>query len=247
MARASSRLTSVQINTTKQFLLWGCSVFTALQGAHICLNMRICVHTPCRLQWIVIDCETRYCTKKSVHIFQVSPHIKFGCTPVRLTWEDHLSSLFHCEEFDELTNITGLPVLVCCTFNELRGSLWLSDLVFPGLSDALGPSDNENLFTVLISILPHHVFEYFSKGALRTCHEFSTSVRWLSYVDIAWLVGLRHGSPRTCLSSLSDSIDAGSGIEPSISCVDVGGVGVDKLDNEDVVDEPGTMLATCLW
>ena len=32
-------------------------------------------------------------------------------------------------------------------------------LVFSGLSDALGLSDNGNLFTVLIRSLPHHVFE----------------------------------------------------------------------------------------
>ena len=84
-----------------------------------------------------------------------------GCTPVRLTWEDHLSSLFHSEEFDELTNITGLPVLVCCTFNELRGSFWLSDLVFPGLSDALGPSDNEKLVHSPHQHLPASCLRFF--------------------------------------------------------------------------------------
>ena len=56
----------------------------------------------------------------------------------------------------------------------------------PGLSDALGLSDIENLSTVLISILPHHVFKLFEKmlsnRSPRTCHELSTSVRWLSYV-----------------------------------------------------------------
>ena len=62
--------------------------------------------------------------------------------------------MFHSEEFDELAPNTGLSVLVCCTFNELRVTFCLSDLVFSGLSDALGLSDNENLFTVLISILP---------------------------------------------------------------------------------------------
>ena len=33
-----------------------------------------------------------------------------------------------------MTNLldTGLPVPVCCTFNEPRGTSWLSDLVFPG-------------------------------------------------------------------------------------------------------------------
>ena len=104
----------------------------------------MCSHTLRRLQWIVIDCKRNlqqrqtilYKKKLSVHIFQV-----------------------HSEEFDELAPNTGLPVHVCCTFNELRSTFWLSDLVFPVLSDALGLSDNENLFTILVSIHPHHVFE----------------------------------------------------------------------------------------
>ena len=58
--------------------------------------------------------------------------------------------------------------------------------------------------------LPASRLRKFSSSFLtRTCHEFSTTVRWLSHVDIAWLVGLRHGSLRTCLSSLSHSFDAG--------------------------------------
>ena len=37
----------------------------------------------------------------------------------------------------------------------------------------------------------------------------------------------------------SHSIDAGSGIESSTSCADdVGGVGVDKLEKEEIVDKP---------
>ena len=103
---------------------------------------------------------------------------------------------------------------VCSTFYQPRGTFWLSDLVFTGLSDALGLIDNGNLFTALFSIHPHHVY-----GSVRTCHEFSTFVRWLSHVDIAWLVGLHYGSPRNCLSSLSHSIDAGSGIEPLASAL----------------------------
>ena len=52
------------------------------------------------------------------------------------------------------------------------------DFECPGLSDALELSDIENLFTVLISIHPHHVFEkMLSNGSLRTCHELSTYVR----------------------------------------------------------------------
>ena len=61
-------------------------------------------------------------------------------SPDFLTWEDHLSSLFHSEEFDELAPKTGLPELVCCSFNELRGTFWLSDFVFTGFSDAVEAS-----------------------------------------------------------------------------------------------------------
>ena len=56
------------------------------------------------------------------------------------SWEDHLSSMFHSEKSDELAPITGLSVLVCCSFDKLRGTFWLSDSVFPGLSDAVEAS-----------------------------------------------------------------------------------------------------------
>ena len=56
------------------------------------------------------------------------------------TWEDHLSSMFHSEGFAELAPIAGLSVPVCCTFNELRGTSWLSELVFPGFSGAVEAS-----------------------------------------------------------------------------------------------------------
>ena len=187
-----------------------CSVFTAPPGVHICLKCASVFTHPVGYRrsssTVNETCnkDKGHCTKKilSVHILQA----KIGCTPVRLTWEDHLLSLFHSEEFDEQASITSLPVLGCCSVHELRG-IWLSDLVFPGLSVALGQSDNENLCTVLISIHPHH------HRSPRAYHEFSTFVRWLSYVDIAWLVGLvnsssseiseEYGSPRACLSTLS--------------------------------------------
>ena len=65
------------------------------------------------------------------------PVLVFDISPDFRTWEDHLSTLFHSEKFDELASITGLPVPVCCTFDELRGTFWLSDLVFPEFSDAV--------------------------------------------------------------------------------------------------------------
>ena len=68
------------------------------------------------------------------------PVLVFDISPDFRTWEDHLSSLFHSEEFDELSSITGFTVPVCCTFNELKGTFWLSDLVFPGFSDAVEAS-----------------------------------------------------------------------------------------------------------
>ena len=50
------------------------------------------------------------------------PVLVFDISPDFRILEDHLSSLFHYEEFDELAPNTGLPVLVCCTFHELRGT-----------------------------------------------------------------------------------------------------------------------------
>ena len=167
MARASSRLTSVQINTTKQFWLWCLAAcLPPPPGAHIRLKMRKCVYTLRRLQGSVTDCKRNlqqdkgYCTKKKCRrtSYKSTRTLKSGCTPVRRTWEDHLSSLFHSEEFDEQASITGLSVLGCCSVHELRGTFWLSDMMFSRLSDALGLSDNENLFTVLISIPPHQIF-----------------------------------------------------------------------------------------
>ena len=82
-------------------------------------------------------------------------------------------------------------------------------------------------------------------GSLRTCHELSTFVRWLSYVDTAWLDGLRDGSLRACSSALSHSINAGIGVEPAFSCGnDVGGDVPDELDEQEVVDHPRTTIAT---
>ena len=73
MARASSRLTSVHVNTSQNNS--GCEVLQRVYrtaGRSHVLKMRMCVHTPCRLQWIVIDCtrnlqqDKRHCTKKNV-------------------------------------------------------------------------------------------------------------------------------------------------------------------------------------
>ena len=77
-----------------------------------------------------------------------------------------------------------------------------------------------------------------SNGSPRSCRELSTIVRWLSYVDIAWLVGLRDGSHRACSSALSHSINAGIGVEPVLSCGnDVGSDVPDELDEQEVVDK----------
>ena len=57
-----------------------------------------------------------------------------------------------------------------------------------------------------------------------------------------WVFGFR----LDCVSLvLAHSIDAGLGIQPSISCVDdVGVVGVDELDGEGSVVKPGTTIGT---
>ena len=70
MARASSRLTSVQINTTKTILVVrSCSVFTAPLGAHTCLECE-CVFThPVGYKWSLSTAnetcnkDKGYCTK----------------------------------------------------------------------------------------------------------------------------------------------------------------------------------------
>ena len=138
------------------------------------LKMRICVYTTRRLQWIVIDCKRKlqqdkgYCTKNIVGAHLTSPpHIKIGCTPVRLTWEDHLLSLFHSEEFDEQAAITGLTVLT-----------WL----------LLNPRAQRYFLTFKFGVT-RAVRCTWTKWP-RAYHEFSTFVRWLSFVDIAWFVGL---------------------------------------------------------
>ena len=77
-----------------------------------------------------------------------------------------------------------------------------------------------------------------SNGSHRTCHELSTLFAdslastlhdWLDFATGLSVLVYPH----------SHSIDAGSGIEHSTSCADdVGGVGVDKLDKEEIVDKP---------
>ena len=56
---------------------------------------------------------------------------------------------------------------------------------------------------------------------------------------------LSNGSPSACLSALSHSINAGIGVEPVLFCGnDVGGDVPEELDKEDVVEKPGTTIAT---
>ena len=84
----------------------------------------------------------------------------------------------------------------------------------------------------------------------RACHEFSNFVRWLSYVDIAWLVGLvnnsssgipeEHGSPLSCLSTCPLDTDTGwesiplrSSLAPVSLSLDTVVVGeVDELEED---------------
>ena len=78
------------------------------------------------------------------------------------TWEDHLSSMFHSEEFDELASITGLPVPVCCTFNKQYG---LSDAERQARSDPLRGIVRPNSWSALILLwlfLHLHLLVFFS-------------------------------------------------------------------------------------
>ena len=98
-------------------------------------------------EWQWLKRKVRFCGGVRVHINIDDQLVRykflllvFDISPDFRTWEDHLSSLFHAEEFDELASITGFPVPVCCTFNELRTTFWLPDLVLPGFSDAFEAS-----------------------------------------------------------------------------------------------------------
>ena len=135
------------------------------------LKMRICVYTPVgysgSLSTVNETCnkDKGSCTKKIVgaHLTSLPTHLNrvYTCSP-------HLRRpVIHSEEFG------------CCSVHELRGTFWLSDLVYPGLSDALGLSDNENLFTVLISIHPHHVFEIIGIKRVSNSIQHIDRTRWI--------------------------------------------------------------------
>ena len=188
MARASSRPTSVQINTTKQFWFWGSSVFTALPGAHICLKKRICVHIPVgysgSLSTVNETCnktKDTVQTKLSVHIFQVHPHIKFGCTLVRLTC--HHCSIVRSLMSEPTSRVSPYLFAAHLTSSEVVSDfqIWCS----PGCQMHLDQVTMKTCSQSLSASRRIMSLNIFSKGAPRTCHEFSTSVRWLSYVDIA--------------------------------------------------------------
>ena len=104
-------------------------------------------------------------TGLSVLVFEMSPDFH--------SWEDHFSSTFRSEEFDELAPNTGLPVPVCCRFNELRGTFWLSDLVFPGLCDAIEASTLGSL-TLHRETKIHHRIRFF-------CDSFFTCIFLCSF------------------------------------------------------------------
>ena len=97
----------------------------------------------------------------------------------------------------------------CCSVNELRGTFWLSivgvhravrctwtkwqwKLVHSPFQHPPAPClRNYGMERVSYSI--QHICRtrwVYSHRSHRAYHEFSTSVRWLSYVDIAWLVGV---------------------------------------------------------
>ena len=190
-----------------------CSVFTFPPGAHTCLKCAYVFTHPVgysgSLSTANETCnkDKRYCTKKycrctsykSSRTFKSGVHLFASLEKTTCRHRPILRSLMSKRPLQVSPFLHG-----CCSVDELRGTFWLSNLVFCGLSDALGQSDNENLFTILISISPHHVFEImgiervsykiqhivttrwiYPHKSLRAHHEFSTSVRWLSYVDIA--------------------------------------------------------------
>ena len=145
-----------------------CSVFTAPPGAHICWKCAYVFRPPVgysgSLSTLNETCnkDKGYCTKKNCQCtsYKSSRTMESG---VHLFASLEKTTCRHCSILRSLMSKRPLQVSPflhgCCTVHELRGIVWLSNLVFTGLSDALGQKDNENLFTVLISIHPHHVFE----------------------------------------------------------------------------------------
>ena len=119
--------------------------------------------------------------------------------------------MYTCSPYLRRPLVTKVPFWGVCWANQHYGSPYLfaahltssevlSDFQIwcsRGLSDALGLNDIENLFTVLISISPHHVFEITGLPVvvMNSQHLFADS---LTSVDIAWLVKLWTGLPRAC-------------------------------------------------
>ena len=81
-----------------------------------------------------------------------------------------------------MTNLscTGLPVLVCCTFNELRGMFWLSDLVFIGLSDAVEARHLDTKFIIGFD------FAMTLSSPASSCVLFDIALRLL--MELKWLM-----------------------------------------------------------
>ena len=192
MARASSRLTSVQINTKKQFLVvMSCSVFTVPPGAHVCLKSAN-VFTPAVVYSGSVSTANETCNEDKGNCTKKCRCTSYKCTRTFYSGVKFASlektTCHHCSILwsDEQASITGLPVLGRCSVHQLRCTFLLSDLVFSGLSYALGISDNGNFVTVLNSIPPAPNLH----RSHRACHELiqllftdslaSTLLDWLS-------------------------------------------------------------------
>ena len=130
MARASNRLTSVQINTTKQFwFVRSCSVFTAPPDAHICLKCAY-VLTPSvgssgSLSTVNVTCNnTKDTVQKHVGAHLTSPRtIKSG---VHLFASLEKTTCRHCSSLRSLMNKRPSQISPffhgCCSIHELRGT-----------------------------------------------------------------------------------------------------------------------------
>ena len=96
--------------------------------------------------------------------------------------------MFHSEECGEQASITRLPVLGCSA-PELRD-------VF--LTFKFGVPQTDRFWTEWQWKLVHSPYQPPPVPNLhkspRAYHEFSTFIRWLCYVDIAWFVGLVNNS-----------------------------------------------------
>ena len=221
------------------------SVFTAPPGAHICLECAYVLTPPVghsgSLSTVNETCNKRQKTlykKKSVHTFQFLPaHLNrvYTCSPHLRTLENVLFESLSAGHQFCLGNCAGLKI-------------WLR--VSPGCQMHL---DKVTLKTCSLSLstVPGIMSSIFFWNKKRvTGFPVLVMNSQLLFADsltstlLDWL-GCATGLPVLARLHSHIQINAGVGVELILSCGnDVGSDVPDELDKEEVVDKPGTTIAT---